>query len=165
MLRAAAEGIKASAARPTLGDKTLLDALIPMTDAIDEAARRTGSRRPRSRPSGRRHRAREAAEATNAMQAKRGRASYTGERSIGSPDAGAMALAVMAERIAENWPAVMIAAEVARATQDTTANTVNHRPAVQRPWKESRHEEVRQRPAASSSRRCCRGSPWPTPTR
>ena len=34
------------------------------------------------------------------MQAMRGRASYTGERSIGSPDAGAVAVAVMAERIA-----------------------------------------------------------------
>ena len=39
------------------------------------------------------------------MQAMRGRASYTGERSIGSPDAGAMAVAVMAERVAEDWPA------------------------------------------------------------
>ena len=32
------------------------------------------------------------------MLAKRGRASYTGERSIGSPDAGAMGVAVMFER-------------------------------------------------------------------
>ncbi len=39
------------------------------------------------------------------MQAMRGRASYTGERSIGSPDAGAMAVALMAERVAEDWPA------------------------------------------------------------
>jgi dihydroxyacetone kinase-like protein len=39
------------------------------------------------------------------MQAMRGRASYTGERSIGSPDAGAVAVAVMAERIADTWPA------------------------------------------------------------
>ena len=38
------------------------------------------------------------------MEAKRGRASYTGERSIGSVDAGAMALAIIAERIADNWP-------------------------------------------------------------
>ena len=38
------------------------------------------------------------------MQAKRGRASYTGERSIGSADAGAMAVAIMAERVAEDWP-------------------------------------------------------------
>ena len=35
------------------------------------------------------------------MQAMRGRASYTGERSIGSLDAGAIAVAVMFEALAE----------------------------------------------------------------
>jgi dihydroxyacetone kinase-like protein len=40
------------------------------------------------------------------MQAMRGRPSYTGERSIGSPDAGAVAIAVMAERVAEEWSAL-----------------------------------------------------------
>ena len=39
------------------------------------------------------------------MVAKRGRASYTGERSSGSVDAGAMAVAVIVERINEAWPA------------------------------------------------------------
>jgi dihydroxyacetone kinase len=39
------------------------------------------------------------------MEAKRGRASYTGERSIGSVDAGAQALAVITEKIAAGWPA------------------------------------------------------------
>ena len=38
------------------------------------------------------------------MLAKRGRASYTGERSIGSPDAGAIGVAVMFEEIAKAWP-------------------------------------------------------------
>jgi dihydroxyacetone kinase/dihydroxyacetone kinase-like protein len=38
------------------------------------------------------------------MIAKRGRASYTGERSIGSVDAGAMAVAVLAEHISKAWP-------------------------------------------------------------
>jgi dihydroxyacetone kinase-like protein len=37
------------------------------------------------------------------MQAKRGRASYTGERSIGSPDPGALAMAVLAEKLASAW--------------------------------------------------------------
>ena len=41
--------------------------------------------------------ARDAAEATRPMQARRGRASYTGERSIGSVDPGAVAVAVLAE--------------------------------------------------------------------
>jgi len=47
--------------------------------------------------------ARERADATKTMQARRGRASYTGERSIGSVDAGATAVAVMAEQIAAGW--------------------------------------------------------------
>ncbi len=48
--------------------------------------------------------ARRAADATTPMIAKRGRAAYTGERSIGSPDAGAVAIAVIAEAIAAGWP-------------------------------------------------------------
>jgi dihydroxyacetone kinase len=38
------------------------------------------------------------------MLAKRGRAAYTGERSIGTLDAGAVGVAVMFERVAEQWP-------------------------------------------------------------
>jgi dihydroxyacetone kinase/dihydroxyacetone kinase-like protein len=37
------------------------------------------------------------------MVAKRGRASYTGERSKGSVDAGAMAVAVIIEHINQVW--------------------------------------------------------------
>jgi dihydroxyacetone kinase-like protein len=44
--------------------------------------------------------AREAAEATRSMEARRGRASYTGERSIGTLDAGAVAVAVMFAAVA-----------------------------------------------------------------
>ena len=39
------------------------------------------------------------------MVAKRGRAAYTGERSRGSVDAGATAVAVMLERISAAWAA------------------------------------------------------------
>jgi phosphoenolpyruvate---glycerone phosphotransferase subunit DhaL len=49
--------------------------------------------------------ARERAEATRPMLAKRGRASYTGERSIGTLDAGAVAIAVMFEKVNEAWKA------------------------------------------------------------
>jgi dihydroxyacetone kinase len=38
------------------------------------------------------------------MQAMRGRASYTGERSIGTLDAGAIAVALMFEALADEWP-------------------------------------------------------------
>ena len=103
MLRAAAEGISARG-KAELGDKTLLDALIPATDTI-EAAVGAGRVAGRDRQGRSRQPRCEAAEATKQLEAKRGRASYTGERSIGSVDAGAMALAVIAERIADNWPA------------------------------------------------------------
>ena len=104
MLQAAAEGIK-KRGNSDVGDKTLLDALIPMTDAIAEALSADGSKAGKAVADLAAARARESAEATTSMQAMRGRASYTGERSIGSPDAGAMAVALMAERVAEDWPA------------------------------------------------------------
>jgi dihydroxyacetone kinase phosphoprotein-dependent L subunit len=98
MLRAAIEGIKARGGAD-LGEKTLLDALAPMTDTIEANlgadAKVIAKRAAES--------AREAAEATRPMQARRGRASYTGERSIGSLDPGAVAVAVLAEKVAENW--------------------------------------------------------------
>ncbi|GGZ93298.1 dihydroxyacetone kinase subunit DhaL [Streptomyces subrutilus] len=103
MLRAAAEGIKARG-RSDLGDKTLLDALIPMTDALE---RRLADGEPPASAAElaalAAATARTAADATTPMQARRGRQSYTGERSIGSPDPGAVAVAVMAERVAAEW--------------------------------------------------------------
>jgi phosphoenolpyruvate---glycerone phosphotransferase subunit DhaL len=100
MLKAASEGIKARG-QSDLGDKTLLDTLVPMTDRLeselqsgvdgDEALKAAAVT------------ARETAEATKDMVAKRGRAAYTGERSRGSVDAGAMAVAVITERISEVW--------------------------------------------------------------
>jgi len=101
MLRSAAEGISARG-KAVLGEKTLLDALIPATDTIEAAVARGASTPEIARAAA--TTTREAAEATKAMEAKRGRASYTGERSIGSVDAGAMALAIIAEQIADNWP-------------------------------------------------------------
>jgi len=102
MLRAAAEGITARG-RAVLGEKTLLDALIPATDTIEQAAGRGESPADIARAAA--DTTMQAAEATKALEAKRGRASYTGERSIGSVDAGAMALAIIAEQIAHGWPA------------------------------------------------------------
>jgi phosphoenolpyruvate---glycerone phosphotransferase subunit DhaL len=96
-LRAAAEGIMARG-KAELGDKTLLDALVPATDALEQALASGGDPAQAFAT-----KAREAAEATKELQARRGRASYTGERSIGSVDAGAIAVAVMAEAIAAGW--------------------------------------------------------------
>jgi dihydroxyacetone kinase/dihydroxyacetone kinase-like protein len=100
MLRAAVEGIKARG-QSDVGDKTLLDALVPMTDRLEQefAAGADGGTALRAAAIA----TREAAEATSAMVAKRGRAAYTGERSRGSADAGAIAVAVIVERISEAW--------------------------------------------------------------
>jgi phosphoenolpyruvate---glycerone phosphotransferase subunit DhaL len=100
MLRAAITGIKARGGAD-LGEKTLLDALVPMTDTLAdllEQGAETQAALDAAAAS-----ARESAEATSALQARRGRASYTGERSIGSPDPGALAIAVLAEEIANRW--------------------------------------------------------------
>lgn len=100
MLRAATDGIKMRG-QSDLGDKTLLDALIPMTDRIEQELRAGAASAAVVGAAA--EAARQAAEATVDMVAKRGRASYTGERSRGSVDAGAMAVAVIVERINEAW--------------------------------------------------------------
>ncbi|BET52044.1 dihydroxyacetone kinase subunit DhaL [Kitasatospora aureofaciens] len=65
------------------GDKTMVDALVPAVDALGDsfAAARTA--------------AVEGAEATTPMQARKGRASYLGERSIGHQDPGATSAALL----------------------------------------------------------------------
>jgi phosphoenolpyruvate---glycerone phosphotransferase subunit DhaL len=100
MLRAAIVGIKARG-KSDVGDKTLLDALVPAVDAIEEqvgAGHDAATALQAAAVTAREH-----AEATREMQAMRGRASYTGERSIGTLDAGAVAIAVMLEALADQW--------------------------------------------------------------
>ncbi|MFD5285492.1 dihydroxyacetone kinase subunit DhaL [Streptomyces rubrogriseus] len=65
------------------GDKTMVDALVPAVDALGDsfAAARTA--------------AVEGAEATTPLQARKGRASYLGERSIGHQDPGATSSALL----------------------------------------------------------------------
>jgi dihydroxyacetone kinase phosphoprotein-dependent L subunit len=100
MLRSAIEGIKKRGGAD-IGDKTLLDALAPMTDTIERAIGRGDSAEQTVAEAA--TAARVAANETSVMQARRGRASYSGERSIGSPDAGAVAVAVIVVRIAAGW--------------------------------------------------------------
>jgi dihydroxyacetone kinase-like protein len=97
-LRAAIEGIK-QRGNTDLGDKTLLDALVPAVDTLEEALP-NGTRAAIERAAAT---ARERAEATKGMLAQRGRASYTGERSRDSVDAGAMGVAVMFEAVSNAW--------------------------------------------------------------
>jgi len=100
MLRAAIEGIK-KRGQTDLGDKTLLDALVPAVDQLELAlSASTGVQTALQQAA---VVARERAEATKELLAKRGRAAYSGERSIGTLDAGAAAVAVMFEQVSEAW--------------------------------------------------------------
>ena len=96
--RAAIEGIK-QRGNTDLGDKTLLDALVPAVDVLEaELPNGAGTAIEKAAVQ-----ARQSAEATNGMLAQRGRASYTGERSRDSVDAGAVGIAVMFEAVSKAW--------------------------------------------------------------
>ncbi|MEU5095650.1 dihydroxyacetone kinase subunit DhaL [Streptomyces sp. NPDC020996] len=71
------------------GDKTMIDALVPAVDALGDgfAAARSA--------------AEEGALATTPLQARKGRASYPGERSIGHQDPGATSSALLVAGLAE----------------------------------------------------------------
>jgi dihydroxyacetone kinase-like protein len=99
-MRASIDGIKQRGSAE-VGDKTLLDSLVP---AVDTLERELSSGRPASEAlQAAATTARESAEATKPMLAKRGRASYSGERSRDSVDAGAMAVAVIFEAVSQAW--------------------------------------------------------------
>jgi dihydroxyacetone kinase-like protein len=100
MLWSAIEGMK-KRGRSDLGDKTLLDAFIPATEAF-EAAIQNGSTSQEALRSAAIV-AREKTEEIKPWVAKRGRASYTGDRSRDTYDAGSIAVAMMAERLADLW--------------------------------------------------------------
>ncbi|MFM9371941.1 dihydroxyacetone kinase subunit DhaL [Streptomyces sp. Da 82-17] len=87
-LRAGVDAVaKLGGAAP--GDKTMLDALVPAVDALPtsfDAAREAAGK---------------GAEATVPLQARKGRASYLGERSIGHQDPGATSSALLFAALAE----------------------------------------------------------------
>ena len=97
-LRASIEGIKQRGSAD-LGEKTLLDALVPAVDELEQALQE-GAPDALQRAA---VKAREGAEATKGMLAQRGRASYTGERSRDSVDAGAIGIAVLLEAVSKAW--------------------------------------------------------------
>ncbi len=102
LFRNVIEGIK-KRGNCDLGDKTYLEALVPATDALEKAfneGKDTQTALDEAAVV-----ARECAEATRSMIAKRGRAAYTGERSIGTLDAGSVATAVMFEAVSKAWKA------------------------------------------------------------
>jgi len=103
MLRAAEEGMK-KRGQSDLGDKTLLDGFIPAVDELERVFKNGGSAQEALNAAA--AKAREQTEVMKPWIAKRGRAAYTGERSMDTYDAGSIAVAVMAERIAASWPEI-----------------------------------------------------------
>jgi dihydroxyacetone kinase phosphoprotein-dependent L subunit len=104
MLRASITGVMARGGA-SLGEKTLLDALVPATDSLEAAISDPAMQGDHGVAAIQRAAdvAVQAAEDTKSMLAMRGRAAYTGERSIGSVDAGATAIGVILQAIAAAW--------------------------------------------------------------
>jgi dihydroxyacetone kinase phosphoprotein-dependent L subunit len=104
MLRASIAGIMQRGSS-ALGEKTLLDALVPATDSLEAAISDPTMQGDHGVRAIQRAAdvATKAAEDTKSMLAMRGRAAYTGERSIGSVDAGATAIGVILQAISAAW--------------------------------------------------------------
>ena len=93
MLTASIEGIQKRGGAQ-LGDKTLLDALIPIRDVVRENAGKPNADAHEVLQQATRV-ANDAIEATKELIAKRGRQQFVGERSKGTPDPGIVAIATM----------------------------------------------------------------------
>jgi len=103
MLQAAVKGIQQTGERSfgrgaVVGDKTLIDALVPCADAWSEAAN-AGTGFAHAFEAGAKA-AVEGAKITEVITARMGRAGTVGERSLGHPDAGAHALGVIFTEVA-----------------------------------------------------------------
>lgn len=93
MLTASIEGIQKRGGAQ-LGDKTLLDALIPIRDTVREHAAKPDAD-PRKVLEAATRVATDSIERTKDWVAKRGRQQFTGDRSKGTPDPGIVAIATM----------------------------------------------------------------------
>ncbi|MDI5966717.1 dihydroxyacetone kinase subunit DhaL [Streptantibioticus silvisoli] len=107
-LRAGVEGVgRLGGAAP--GDKTMLDALIPAVDALASALESGAGLVPALAAA--RIAANEGAQATVPLQARKGRASYLGPRSVGHQDPGATSAALLVSALCQ----------VAEATDEESA--------------------------------------------
>ncbi|GAA5156216.1 dihydroxyacetone kinase subunit DhaL [Amycolatopsis dongchuanensis] len=98
-LRAAVEGVQARG-KAVEGDKTMVDALLPATAAAEEAARVEGADVAAVLTAAA-DAAAKGAESTVDLVARKGRASYLGERSAGHLDPGARSSALLLRALAE----------------------------------------------------------------
>jgi dihydroxyacetone kinase-like protein len=96
-LRAGVDGVVARG-KAEAGDKTMYDALAPAVDALDAAlgGEDTGGALRAAADA-----AAEGRDATTPMQARKGRASYLGERSVGHQDPGATSAALLIRTAAD----------------------------------------------------------------
>jgi dihydroxyacetone kinase-like protein len=100
LFQAGVEGLQ-QRGKAALGDKTMMDAWIPAVDAM-RGALESGNGLTEILAKG--TAAAEAGmRATIAMQARKGRGSYLGERSVGHQDAGATATYLLFKTAAEVW--------------------------------------------------------------
>ena len=97
-LRAGVEGIVARG-HAEAGDKTMVDALAPAVEAYADAL--GGGASAAEATAAAASAAREGRDATEPMQARKGRASYLGERSIGHLDPGAASAALLVGALAD----------------------------------------------------------------
>jgi dihydroxyacetone kinase len=99
-LRAACDGI-AEVGGAARGDRTMLDALIPAADALELAARSNAGLVDALRAC--LEAAEQGAAATAGLIPRRGRSSYLGERALGHPDPGALAVVVWLRALVPDW--------------------------------------------------------------
>lgn len=101
-LRAAVDGVQMRGkAEP--GDKTMIDALVPARDAFEAALAGGASFEEALRQSA--AAAEEGMRATIPLVARKGRASYLGERSAGHQDPGATSSHLLVQTAADTWGA------------------------------------------------------------
>jgi dihydroxyacetone kinase-like protein len=100
LFQAGVEGMQ-QRGKAALGDKTMMDAWLPAVDAM-KGALDAGSGLSEILDRGTAA-AEAGAEATKSMSARKGRASYIGDRSIGHPDPGAIAVHMMLKAAADAW--------------------------------------------------------------
>lgn len=104
IMQAAVKGVQETGERSfgrgaVVGDKTLIDALVPAADSLSESAEKGEKLIPAMQKAAKA--AVLGAESTKKIAARMGRAGTVGDRSIGFPDAGAYGLGVIFTELAE----------------------------------------------------------------
>lgn len=97
-LRAGSEGV-VKRGKPELGDKTMYDALSPALEAYDQAVAGNGSIAQATADAARA--AESGRDSTKDLIARKGRASYLGERSVGHIDPGSASVVLLFGALAE----------------------------------------------------------------